>query len=83
MTYASPALRRNPQEVSEHFINSFMLELLKCLAGSIYSKEYLLSKTLVQKPRAFLARLLAQEIEVSFPTKRPYIPDVRSIMTFR
>ena len=50
-----------------------MLELLKCLAGSIYSKEYLLSKTLVQKPRAgFLARLLAQEIEVSFPAKDLY-----------
>ncbi|ONK53333.1 hypothetical protein BET08_37145 [Escherichia coli] len=61
-----------------------MLELLKCLAGSIYSKEYLLSKTLVQKPRArFLARLLAQGNRSFVSDKKTFIPDVRSIMTFR
>ncbi len=71
MTYASPALRRNPQEYLNTLLNSFMLELLKCLAGSIYSKVYSLSKTLVQKPRArFLARLLAQGNQVSFPEKK-------------
>lgn len=84
MTYASPALRRKPQEVSEHFIKLVHARIAEVSGWKYIFERIPAFKDACAKPRArFLARLLAQGNRSFVSDKKTFIPDVRSIMTFR
>ena len=82
MTYASPALRRKPQEVSEHFI-----KLVHARIAEVSGWKYIFERI-----PAFKDACAKAEVPCPFTgagkskfrfRQKTFIPDVRSIMTFR